>query len=74
MPVRKMTAKEAEEIFGSGLIIIGLGRPTRPAFQHPKESNYGQVSRLSEIENGQEDIRVKGMSDPSPSVKPEDEH
>ncbi len=30
MPVRQMTDEEAQEIFGSGLIFIGLKRPNRP--------------------------------------------
>ena len=30
MPVRRMTDEEAERIFGSGLIFIGLKRPNRP--------------------------------------------
>jgi hypothetical protein len=30
MPVRQMTDEEAERIFSSGLIVIGVKRPSRP--------------------------------------------
>ena len=37
MPVRRMTDEEAEEIFGSGLIVIGVKRPNRPLTPHTNE-------------------------------------
>lgn len=37
MPVRQMTDEEAERIFGSGLIFIGLKHPSRPIAPHTNE-------------------------------------
>ena len=37
MPVRRMTDEEAERIFGSGLIFIGLKRPNRPRTSYTNE-------------------------------------
>ena len=74
MPVRKMTAKEAEEIFGSGLIIIGLGRSMGPASQRSREGGHGQVASPQSFEAGEADLQRKGMFDSTLSVERGDEH
>ena len=37
MPVRRMTDEESERIFGSGMIFIGLKRPSRTIAPHTNE-------------------------------------
>ena len=67
MPVRRMTEAEAQQIFGSGLIIIGMKRPMRSGFYQTGDKHHGQVSRLPGVEAEREDIRGQGILSSIPS-------
>ena len=38
MPVREMSAKDRDALFGAGLVLFGYGKPERKQEQSPKES------------------------------------
>ena len=63
MPVRRMTDQEAELIFGSGLVIVGMKRPTEPAIQNTGDTLHGQVPRISGVASGGEDFREQRIAD-----------
>ena len=48
MPVRQMTDEEAETIFGSGLIFIGLKRPNRPLTPYTNEVTDEKTTEKNE--------------------------
>ena len=63
MPVRKMTQAERKLIFGSGLIIIGMKRPTESATHEAGAIPNGRVSRVSGVATGEDDFRSQGIDD-----------
>ena len=63
MPVRKMTQAERKLIFGSGLIIIGMKRPTESATHEAGATPNGRVSRVSGVAAGEADFRSQGIND-----------
>jgi hypothetical protein len=64
MPVRKMTDEECAKIFGSGLIIFGMKRPTRSDIHQTEEKHHGQVSGQAGTTPRGNDIRGQGIIDP----------
>ena len=48
MPVRQMTDEEAERIFGSGLIFVGLKRPNRPLTPYTNELSDEKTTEKDE--------------------------
>ncbi len=71
MPVRKMTHAESERIFGSGFVIFGMKRPTKPAIHDAKEMPYGQVTNTSGITAGGDNFRGQGIADSAHIHHPE---
>jgi hypothetical protein len=65
MPVRKMTHAESERIFGSGFVIFGMKRPTKPAIHDAKEMPYGQVTNTSGVATGGDAFRGQEIADPA---------
>jgi hypothetical protein len=65
VPVRHMTEAEAQQIFGSGLIIIGMKRPTESATHGAGAIPNGRVSRVSEVATGGDDFRGQWIADPA---------
>ena len=65
MPVRHMTEAEAQQIFGSGLIIIGMKRPNESATHEAGAIPNGRVSRVSGVATGGDDFRGQGIADPA---------
>ena len=65
MPVRKMTQAERKLIFGSGLIIIGMKRPTESATHEAGAIPNGRVSRISGVATGGDAFRGQGNADPA---------
>ena len=57
MPVRRMTDQEAELIFGSGLVIVGMKRSTEPSIQNTGDTPHRQAPRISGVAPGGEDFR-----------------
>ena len=63
MPVRRMTEAEAQQIFGSGLIIIGMKRPTESATHEARAIPNGRVSRVSEVATWRNALQSQGTAD-----------
>jgi hypothetical protein len=63
MPVRRMTEAEAQQIFGSGLIIIGMKRPTESATHEAGAIPNGRVSRDSGVATKRDALQSQGTAD-----------
>ena len=63
MPVRHITEAEAQQIFGSGLIIIGMKRPTESATHEAGAIPNGRLSRVSGVATDGDAFRGQGIAD-----------
>ena len=63
MPVKDMTDEDRVRFFGSGLIILGMKRPSPPSTDSTRDQTHEQAAATSpEGDAGQDDTRREGLS------------